>query len=328
MKPRYFVELLTRAGELKQRYAFSTLPITLGRGYDNDLILDDAHTAVHHAVIEADEAGVLVMRDLGSLNGMVNQGRRLTSMTLVGTEEIRLGQTHLRVRTADFSVTSTEIKNGESYRWEGWQPAVAGFGLMTLLALFSAWESATSALSAASMLLTVMMLLAMGLVWSGLWTIVNRLFDGHLRFGRHSLITGAGLLTIEIVEQLTHFLAYALAWDALSRYQAYLLLMLVGGVVYLHLITIKPNLKRRMLVTMSVLVVLAIGLQMMKAYQTTGRLTASLYMNELYAPTSRLTGDHRLDEFMSATAGLKAKADSRVDREADPDDGEDDEGDS
>ena len=57
----YFVELLSNNGDVQQRHKFTDLPVRLGRSYNNDIILDDHHTAGEHAVIEINEHGNLVI---------------------------------------------------------------------------------------------------------------------------------------------------------------------------------------------------------------------------------------------------------------------------
>ncbi|MBC7859988.1 MAG: FHA domain-containing protein, partial [Burkholderiaceae bacterium] len=104
MKPPYFIETLARNGEVLSRQRVAGLPILLGRGYDNDCILDDAHIGANHAVIEPDAEGRLLLRDLGSKNGVVWRGRRHASIALEADTVVRLGQTHLRVRGADCPV--------------------------------------------------------------------------------------------------------------------------------------------------------------------------------------------------------------------------------
>ena len=64
----------------------------IGREIDCDLRLDDAQTSRHHAVLFLDGFGVRV-RDLGSLNGTLLNGQRLT-----GTAHVRHGD---RIRVGD-----------------------------------------------------------------------------------------------------------------------------------------------------------------------------------------------------------------------------------
>ncbi|HEY1226492.1 MAG TPA: FHA domain-containing protein, partial [Ramlibacter sp.] len=76
MSGPWTIETLARNGDVLQRSRIDTLPIRIGRGYDNDLILDDDYVAASHALIELDPAGRLLLRDLGSRNGIVHRGRR------------------------------------------------------------------------------------------------------------------------------------------------------------------------------------------------------------------------------------------------------------
>ena len=70
MTQEYFVKLVSRGGELLQRYGFNELPIHLGRAYNNHIILDDPYTAAHHAVILRNDHGELVIRELHTQNGI------------------------------------------------------------------------------------------------------------------------------------------------------------------------------------------------------------------------------------------------------------------
>ena len=47
---------------------------SIGRGYDNDVILDDPYVARRHLRYSRDEAGQLVAEDLGSINGTFLDG--------------------------------------------------------------------------------------------------------------------------------------------------------------------------------------------------------------------------------------------------------------
>ena len=104
----FFIELLARNGDVKTRYRFDQLPIRIGRGYNNDLILDDPYIAANHAIVEMTEAGELnagelSIRDLGSQNGMICKDKRESHIT-IDDSIIRLGHTSIRIRSANFNV--------------------------------------------------------------------------------------------------------------------------------------------------------------------------------------------------------------------------------
>src|SRR5690606_16796872 len=74
--------------------------INVGRGYDNDLILDDAYVDARHARIHVDANGTVEIEDLGSINGLVLAGGagRVPRVAASPGTEVRLGRTILRFR--------------------------------------------------------------------------------------------------------------------------------------------------------------------------------------------------------------------------------------
>lgn len=43
-----WIEVLGRHGDVALRQRFTSTPITIGRAYDNDVVVDDLHVAAHH----------------------------------------------------------------------------------------------------------------------------------------------------------------------------------------------------------------------------------------------------------------------------------------
>ena len=134
MSAPYFIETLARNGDVLHRHKVDALPIRLGRGYDNDFILDDAFAAPRHAVIEADAAGGIVLRDLGSKNGVIHRGKRHATLPLTGETVIRIGHTNLRVRASGYEV-EPELLDRTRHGWEGALPGLVGLLLTCAVAL-------------------------------------------------------------------------------------------------------------------------------------------------------------------------------------------------
>ncbi|KAA1419632.1 ATP-binding cassette domain-containing protein [Nocardioides humilatus] len=66
-----------------------TATLTLGRGGDNDVVLDDPLVSRHHAVVETGATPVL--RDLDSFNGTFVNGDRITSAVLSDGDQVVVG---------------------------------------------------------------------------------------------------------------------------------------------------------------------------------------------------------------------------------------------
>ncbi|MFZ6649601.1 FHA domain-containing protein [Undibacterium sp. TJN25] len=309
MNSPFFVEVLASKDEVRHRHQVSALPIRIGRAYDNDFILDDPHTAAHHAIVEQGEDGSLHMRDLGSHNGIVHQGKRLPLISINGNTVVRLGHTNLRVRAADFQVAD-ELADTTIHGWEGWPPALSGLAIIALLAALSTWLGDVSKFEAIRYLMAITYVLSGALVWSAVWAFANRLFGGHARFGRHLFITGCGMAAMEVWSLFSGTAAYALSLEELSRYGSHVMIAITAAMVYFHLGTINPRHPRRVAVTAIILGLLGSGLMLMMNFQRYGQAGDELYMSQILPPAIRLSADKPVDQFINEAKSLKDKVDA------------------
>ncbi len=324
MNGPFFIETLARNGDVLHRHRVDKLPITIGRGYNNDFILDDAHTAPTHAVVELAEDGALVMRDLGSQNGIVVHGKRQSSVPINGTTVVRLGHTRLRVRDAAFPVEA-ELTDTTMHAWEGGVPALAGMALIALFVGVTEALSDTGAFQAIRYLLVIVTGIGAGMVWSGVWALANRIFGGHARLGRHLFILGSGLVAIGAWKALSSVLAYAWSAEVFTRYGNHVVMLILVAMIYNHLRTVKPHKPRAFISSCAVFLALGSGLILMRNYEAAGRLRDELYMSVILPPEVRQSKDHSVDEFMGDAAKLKAAADeARTSSKLKKDDEDDD----
>ena len=309
MSAPYFVETLARNGDVLHRHQVASLPIRLGRGYDNDFIVDDAHCAARHAIIESDPDGRMVLRDLGSKNGVVHQGKRKSSLVLHGDTVVRLGHTTLRVRAADFPVPDEQLDR-TMHGWEGGMPGLVGMFLIGVCSVFTVWLNDTQSFQLIRYLQALAYGIGAGLVWGGAWAFANRLFGRHARLGRHLFIFGCGLAAITVFKLASSTLAYAFSFEALTRYGSHVAILLAAGMLYFHLSTVKPNNARKFAVTCLAMALLGSGLTLISNEQRSGRLGDELYMSVLMPPAMRVAGDHKVDEFMGKVGSMKARLDA------------------
>ena len=115
--PAFWIEILDASGAVVSRQRVQSGVATIGRGYANDVVIDDAYVAPAHLRIayEIDAAAVdaesehtpaLWIADLGSQNGIVDIANESSVKRMsVGDEAlIRIGHTRLRIRRANFEV--------------------------------------------------------------------------------------------------------------------------------------------------------------------------------------------------------------------------------
>lgn len=312
-----FIEQLTPDGEVVHRTKVTHLPVRIGRAYDNDVILDDPHTAAHHAQLELNQLNELIITDLGSANGITLARMRERFFVVDGDHIYRLGQTHVRIRAADYPVAA-EITDLTNHHWEGWLPALAGLLLLSTTGLTSTWLADLNQGSLSKYLLELVSVLGFAIGWSGIWALFSRLFNGQARFGRHLFIVSAGIAFLEVWEHGSGLLAYAFSWEALQTFATHPMIYICAAVLYFHFMAAGNKRPGRLKLYLALIAILGSVISVTKEYQASNHLASNLYMNRLYPPAVRVSPDHSLDEFMADMGALKEKVDNA--RKADPKD--------
>ena len=316
MRAPFFVETLSRNREVRQRQQLHPLPIRIGRGYDNDIILDDPHVSEHHAIVELNAAGELTLRDLGSKNAIACQGQRRTEITLDGNTIFQAGHTSLRIRTADFQVAEA-MAISTRHTWEGWMPALTGLTLSAALASMATFLADADRFEATSYLALVVCVVVIGVIWSGIWAFASRLFGATARFGRHLFIFGCGVAAMELWSLLSNAVAYAFSIEILTRYQSHTLIAILAAMIFLHLQHTKPYRTRSFALTCLSLSLLGSGIMLLLNYGSDHRLADELFMHTRFPPALRLSADQPVASFLDDAAGLKTKVDRARSESAD-----------
>jgi hypothetical protein len=300
----WVVELLAKNGEVVLRERVARLPIRIGRGYGNDVILDDDYAAPDHAVADLDAEGRLVLRDLGTRNGIALRGHRVQQVVLDGDTVVRIGHTGLRVRPADFPVTP-ELPDRTFHRWEGVPPGLAGAVLVALAALLARWLGDTQYVEYSRYGAALAGGIGIALLWAGAWAFANRLFGRHARLGRHLFVVACGVAGVFAWALLAATLGYAYSAEAFTHYGSHVATLIVAVTVYFHLCTIRPRHRVRYRWICAGLAVLGSSLILTGNVQRTGRLADELYMAVLMPPDVRASRDHGIDEFMRDVEAMR-----------------------
>jgi len=108
---------LLRDGVVVREGVFTQLPVTIGRGAESDFIVPDASVSRRHAVLTREDEGALVLKDLGSVNG-VHVGPARQELVAVGRHvRCRLGQVEIEVEPVSQEAT-LELRSEDWSRFE------------------------------------------------------------------------------------------------------------------------------------------------------------------------------------------------------------------
>lgn len=207
------IEIISRSRRVLERYHFTGHSVSIGRAYDNDLIISDPHISPHHAIIrDTGESGWRI-EDLNSKNGIfTHRHQRIhTSETIHSGDELILGKTHLRIfdrlhKVADaLSMNPVEKViqplNRSSNAIMFVIFALVIFGLDSYLDLYVDFEFRHIFTDTMGM-----MLVATG--WALIWALIGRVMRHDARFLVQLVITLAYLLSELVFSNSLDLLAF------------------------------------------------------------------------------------------------------------------------
>jgi len=305
-----WVEILSRHREIAGRFRFPGPEVSIGRGYDNDVIVDDPYVAARHLRVFFDEEGRLVAEDLGSTNGTFLDGssKRLPRIVVDGRHPIRIGQTFLRFREPSHAVEPERVAPERS----GILPAVAALGLAAAvlgLEAMSVWFGQVAEPRALSYLTPILSACVVTLLWVGMWALLSRIFAGRSHFVRHLLIALSGIFAVSFYSELAKYLAFAWTVSFPGSYEYVAVWIAVAVVCFLHLREIGHTrlwLKGGLVAALLIVAVSVQSLQRSEALSDSGR---QVTLHILMPPSLRAVPYRSESDFFGRVENLKATLD-------------------
>jgi hypothetical protein len=306
-----WVEVLSRHRDVTARFRINARELSIGRSYDNDVIVDDPYVAARHVKVFHDEAGQLVAEDLGSANGMyLDRGRnRLARFAIDGNVPIRIGHTFIRIRETSHAVEDERlVQSGHRF-----VPVVAALVLGVLLLGIDAiktWFTQTGEPHLSNYVLPALVLIGIALIWIGMWSLLSRLFSGQSHFLRHVLIAETAVLAFWIYSELAEVAAFSLTWPIALDFAYIAYWLVLAAMCFLHLREVGRTHLLAKGIVVAVLLVTAVtvqALQRSEAFANSGRQTIS---HVLLPPGMRLAPLQDETTFFADTGKLRTKLDA------------------
>lgn len=104
------VEILNRSKKMVERHRFNSSLVSIGRSYENDVIISDEYVDPFHLNVELMDDGTFTIHDKASLNGIkLQKGHRIDICENVCSGElIQFGRSRLRIIDPYHQVSPTE----------------------------------------------------------------------------------------------------------------------------------------------------------------------------------------------------------------------------
>jgi hypothetical protein len=284
------VEVLGRTGDVAQRVALDRLPATIGRAYDNDVIIDDPFVAPHHLRVERLDDGRLHVVDLDSRNGLhlTQPQRRVREAFVSGDMRLRIGHTQLRLRARDWPVAPEEIDTLA----EGWRsPGITAIVLAAYLALLGlhTYASTIEDFQPARLLAGLPFALLIPAVWSGVWAAIGRIVSGRANFFAHCTVVLAAASGAFVIEPLLKLAAFALSMPVLAAESILAIAFIIGAALFGHLRLVSHLRSSWLAAGAAVVVLLGVGGTRISAWlETRDDVNEIATLNVLYPPYLRV----------------------------------------
>jgi hypothetical protein len=295
-----FLEVL-EGDAVHTRHRLERFPVTVGRGYTNDVILDDPKVSAAHVRIERAEDGRLLLRDVGSTNGtfLVEPWTPLAELTLTSDARVAVGDTVLRFRGRDHEVGDTWVGAApEAHRKRFFErPEVFPVALaaMVLLSVVSEYLDNYQKTDWGELSMALVVPLSVAFFWSG---------DG--------AIGSLGLLGLTGLPIVLSVLTFSLSLGAVSRWAHELgVLALLSWSLYWHLRYVTRWDGRRLKQVLAVLTVFFGAMSQADALLGNEQFSPDLAFDRtLLPPSLRVAPTRSVDTFFEHAADLQKEVDA------------------
>lgn len=307
-----FVEVLGRAGEVVHRHAVARLPATIGRAYDNDVILDDPYAAPHHLRLERGESGELVLVDLDSRNGLfaLDPTTRVARATARPDARFRVGHTQLRIRPRSHAV-APERHDAAHTPWHRKPLVLAGLYVAAVACvLLYRFTSTIENIEPLKLVMPAVWVTLGVCAWASAWAFAGKALAARGNFAAHASIALAALVLLLVAATLGGYAAFAFSSSAIDEGTIVPVAAVASWALYQHLALVSRQRRRTLALAAVGIVVGAVGVlslvDLANQYDQPGRMA---FLKEIKSPVVRLVPGASPEAFFAAAQDLKPKVD-------------------
>lgn len=314
-----FVEVLDRRHQASARTRLSAFPATIGRAYENDVLLDDRYVDPVHARLVPQDDGTIVLEDNGSRNGIRDAatGDTIGSVIVRSGMVVRLGDTRLRLVEPGHPVPAAlrEPRVGNlalALRRPGLAWSVVAAGVLVLG--IGGWLGSVGSDWASELAVGVVAAMLLLALWAGAWAFASRIFTGHAHFGAHFAVAVGTTIALSLAGALLGYFRFlwpgASLW-ALLGFVATAAMLTVMFHSHLSLTGALGARARRL--TAGAVALLLTTVMYTNVFDDLGEFGGGLdYDGNLSPVGASVAATVSLDQLIEAAGGVRAEVDSLV----------------
>jgi hypothetical protein len=308
------IEIIDRSRSASITRRFDSFPVSIGRGYQNDLVVPDPFVSPEHLCITEDETGFII-EDLASENGVYVHGRRAgdKSVHIVSGDRITIGGTSLRLLAPSHPVPPALkldywSKPGERafFRIMVWASLLPTFGVFILDEYFST----ITKVRFLTLTGKVIPLMIVAFAWAGLWSLIGYSVKRQARFHAQLLVGNAFLVAVCLLAGIFNSMEFALNSSVIITINNYLVTgILLAALIFFSLGFATTMRKKRRITASCVVAVVVILVAVIKHFADKPEFEATPTLSMgLKPPYVKLARSVSIDEFLKDSAQVFAKS--------------------
>ena len=305
------VEVLDRGGKVVQRTELDQNSLSIGRGYNNDIILDDPYVCLEHVSVKVGD-GKLLIDDLDSVNG-ISQNKyhfRGKQIKLSSNETFRIGHTTLRYRSANTLLQPTKVDlHIRGSFWSLHNPVLVLLAVFVLTSfiffetIFSQVEETETVKIFADVFPAMVTILG----WAGLWALFGKIMIDRISFMTHLGIFSLANIGFYLCSIILGYICYGLGLDNIYTTVFVVSVALITiWMLYTHLSYSTRMSFRSMFVTSIVLTLIGVSFYILNAQVMESEFDSMpRYDVILKSPDFNFVHGDSLESFFTETEELK-----------------------
>ncbi|MEJ2142191.1 MAG: FHA domain-containing protein [Gammaproteobacteria bacterium] len=292
-----------RPGRLSEFVKSTGTSLTLGRGFNNDVILSDHFIAAQQLRFDYED-GAWRLKVLDNTNPVLINNKPVTEdgVVISSGDELTVGRTQLVLLTSDHPVERTRkliLSNWMSRHGPRIALPIMAVVISALLAVFSDYLQATGKIRWEQQLAGGLLYAFVVTLWAGGWALAGRLLHHKPNFFPQLFAIAVILAGFTIASLFTGYVEYATASSSFGNLVEMGFLLFIITLMLKYNLTFATELKRRGLVSFSVVALLMLFVVVLNQLEQREFNSWPEYSEVVKPPFAKWTSDESLDTFFS-----------------------------
>lgn len=246
---KIIIEEVNRIGHVTGRHSYDSFPVTIGRSYQNNLIIDDPYVSPEHVLISETENGWLV-EDRQSENGIKFRlhSPQPDQKHLNSGDEIIIGRTRLRLVAPEHPVAKTHLLPTRTSLSKvlATPVAVVSTIVVAIVLLLLDYKLSVHIKTGTEKLIASMFpTFIFTLAWAGIWAFVGRVIIHRASFLPHFIAALMVFIISMLTATISEYIVFNLNDKTLATIFEFIIIgFTIAGLLYVNL-TNSTNLNRK-----------------------------------------------------------------------------------